>query len=1379
MATAKSRVNSSTSVVTGTASGATTDTTISGNTSTQLKALDFKTMQSKLGSAITLKFGGFDWTVVYATTNTTAGTNTKAGDLIVTLWLNDTLSTASQWNKYTSTAYTGNNYYPSNMYSTSFIRVSTLNAGGDNGEYAAGTGGAATYATSTTARGGTNGTVSLATRKNNQFAKFTLSNNVLGTGSLTQFLTMPKNVKYQEKENFVWSYDGIYDIYLCPNEAWGTPDTSLKHTKGNKLGGWNTAGSAVKDKPAYNEWTNDYLWLPSATEMGYDADGTSPECGASLWGIPYFDDIRKCTKPSLPSSGVQDKLSIRTSDGSAANSVYAMTHMGTGSGQDPTELVSVRPALHLNLSAIEDSVTVSEPQAPTSPYVYDGADRDLKNETWYNNNKKIFDNSSLCTVAYTNDKGVNVTPHDVGEYTATFTLGSDYSWAGTNTSKVREVSFEIEPKKLDVSFTVDSVTGLPKLSLTNTSQVCGTDTVNPVIRYYDKNTEDKKDLGTDLSKLKGNTQYYAYAEFDNKNYVPNNAPVLSFINPATAISVSWADDGTGNGGSKSYTGKSLAFDLEFDSDLVEIAYDGDAYFDEYNEFIATNVGTYTVNVRIKEKYKQDYCWGHEMGDAAGTSEDTTIDFEITPAVRKLEVVSITPSDWTVSMGGKLDATLDLQQIFAGTMEVMIYAKRTQNSKPIELCRVEFTTQQHSVQCELVTTGILATGTYAIGAQAYNQNAANAKNYSFVFTEEYHLTVEEAVQTGGILWRLYSGNTIAGSMTDDSGEKSTAWDKTITYTGKAYSFTVNPSGLGLTVDNFYGTNGYKTVKAGTSTSLRSVTDAGDYVTTVRLSNGDEYSIEWTIEKAKFDLSKVRWIDNGNLTYVAGGIDVMLDPLTIPAGLTPQYGQQTSAGNAGDSGTAVVTFTVADPDNYETPSALAAGSYIFTANGGLTDFEWSKDWTVSALQIPVNWTVGTLELESNNKKINVEVLAGGYGDYVTYLYYETNAKGEKLDPSAAGRDEPEITDNVIRYYIAEVQINPDYGTNCAFVPNANLTSPVFEVGRVLTAVQVEAKKSEYTYWGSPVTFLYNVKGAISSSAFEVSYYKGLKKLDEAPTAPGDYRAQLSLKSAYTSRYYLDGTYSFEFTIVRASISVSWNESVKPPVLNLTQDQSKYVTYEYRDSTGNTVSFNTLSSTPGVYDVIAKITDTSRYYFTGESAANETYTEWFEFEVKSGDKLTDPSTSLPAFTPSTDPNGDGSGTTSGKTPIWIRPTYDKVNGVQIENQFGWDNNAFTITYILDGRVVPNCNAAGTYFVEISLDSNSYTIDKNSQTTLQFTVETGDVSGGTTTTPDGNGGKDDGTGNNPSDATIVSYLPLILSGVSLVLIVVFLIMTLNNLSA
>jgi len=293
-------------------SNVTGSTSTGQDVNTQDHSMGFKDMNG--GNAITVDFGGYKWNVVYATTNTLDGSdgNTKAGDLIVTLWMSEKYGGSYQWNEYSSS--NTSNPYPGAMYSTSKIRVDTLNAGGDTG---------AMYAKSLTALTGTQGD-----RVNHPFSAFTMSSSTaVGKRSLTQYLAQPESAVYQRAENWVWSmYISTHPaIRLLPNEAWGNgtdgitgPDTSLKGLGGN-AGGWYSGSSAnVSDsnqfisKPQYYDWKSDWLWLPSITETG--CYKSSNDFGASLWGIPNRSAILNSTSTQA----------LRSSDYNVA-SVYALT----------------------------------------------------------------------------------------------------------------------------------------------------------------------------------------------------------------------------------------------------------------------------------------------------------------------------------------------------------------------------------------------------------------------------------------------------------------------------------------------------------------------------------------------------------------------------------------------------------------------------------------------------------------------------------------------------------------------------------------------------------------------------------------------------------------------------------------------------------------------------------------------------------------------------------------------------------------------------------------------------------------------------------------------------------------------------------------------
>ncbi|MDE6411553.1 MAG: phage holin family protein [Clostridia bacterium] len=1263
-----------------------------------------------------VKLGGLDWIV---TSTTLADVDGKKDQAIVTLYLADQLmKTVNGTDSPVMSIFYSQkaNVKGNNIYCRSLIRSNILSGAND-------------------------------------FAKLAMftDKTTAGAAFATKYLVQPKNITYQVRETAKdrgsVGVKGIPGVNLA-SEA-------LDPTVGEWPNGISYTASETFDNIRYDDWGNDYIWIPSLTETGSSDVFTT----TSIWKLSVQQVENAKTECSF----------LRTAFNNYAYH-YLIEPAGTASYTEPHYARVVRPAIHLNLNTAAWSASMPENTTKT----YNGEEQSLESEIWYN--KSVFNNDKFCTVTYKNNKTGELVdaPKDAGTYTVTFTLkGSEYAWAGS-TSKKHEMTLTIKPKALEVTFEKNKK-GVPELSLID--EPFEGDTVECVIRYFDKAADDesRQNLGTNSSVLLGKVWYYAAAEFDNPNYEPDLSEVdreIYFQNPATPVNFTWK-----NGeGKKTYTGNILTFHMNFNNmkDKVQITCGEGVTYDNYDGFKATNVGKYYLTLHLINS--DDYIWGSEMGEAAGTTEDATIEFEIIP---KPLTFSYSPTantnwDWSVTLGGSCNVPFDLPNVVSGSLDVVFFARISEDSMPYDIGGTTLTNEvQAQVSCKFITNNIDEADTYYLGIRAADPDSAAAKNYSFKFDKPYTLTIKDPASTSGLIWRLSADNRPAGSMQDPAASTSATWNKTITYDGKAYSFAVNATGLGYDIDTTFGDGGYETVAKGTFKPLTSIKDAGTYVTTVRLidSSGTthDYSIEWTIEQAKYDLTNVRWLDDGEIKY-NGKVYVTLVESTIPKGLTPKYGGLREADEVGKSGTARVEFEIEDDVNFVKPDKDDPDSYIFNGEGG---FEWSKEWVVGAVEITVKWTIGTITAEGG-KKINGEVLAGGFDEYIEYVYYETNSSGEKL-PDAEALTKPEITENKTRYYIAEVRIKDGYKDSYKFVTEdgstpteEDLLSDPFEAGRNLTEVQLEAKKTEYVYWGSPVAFQFNIKtGAISDKAFDIVYYSGVVALRTAPTNPGSYRAQLSLKSNYTKDYYIEGKYSFDFTIIPGTIALNWNENVKPYALKLNENQAKFVSYEYIDSAGNTVSLSSLR-TPGTYYVSASITDPSKYTFTGGS----TVTEWKEFTVVSGDSITDPSTSL---TPSTDPNAPNSSADDGTVRFYLASIAGAAGSApQVLNSAGLTKDVdYVIAYFKDGEPVVDFSAAGAYEIRVTLigsAASQYQLESGSDK-LTYTIVVGNGDG-TTTTPNGEG-------DDSSDKSIISYLPIILSGVSLVLIVVFLIMTLNNLSA
>ena len=429
------KVQESSSTTTGTSTNA------AWNNNVQDHSINFSEIAG--GNPITIELGGYKWNIVYLTTNTNANSSNggRAGDLIATLWMaeNDAAVGTKPWS-FGGTSHTATNQtYAANEYGASRIRIETLNNGNINNENTQ-------YANSYTAQT----TVNAANRVANPYAKFTMSNAALASTaakntSLIEFLATPSQLEYQRAENWVWSYNGTGQPYLCPNEAWGRgtdgvtgPNTSLTHTRGGK--GWYVNGSTnmnqVVDNTRYYEWENDYLWLPSLTETGYYVDGTN--LGTSLWGIPNRHAILNSSGNSwLRSGGTHN----------AAYARYLTATGGTGSATSSTAY-AVRPALHLNLTKAQAASKYEISLGNSISAEYDGNAKGIEDESWFNSVK-----DSVTVEYYDADTKAKLdsAPVNVGSYEAVLTIKDGVNniiWTDGKSGKSRTVSIIITPKSV-------------------------------------------------------------------------------------------------------------------------------------------------------------------------------------------------------------------------------------------------------------------------------------------------------------------------------------------------------------------------------------------------------------------------------------------------------------------------------------------------------------------------------------------------------------------------------------------------------------------------------------------------------------------------------------------------------------------------------------------------------------------------------------------------------------------------------------------------------------------------------------------------------------------------------------------------------------------
>ena len=429
---------------------------LAGKDGGKMTSADFRTQQGGTKN-VSVWLGGIKWDVVYMTTVRTDDTYNTAesikSDIIVTLWqsADDELSKATvQWSdtKNTSTSVAA----PSNMYSASLIRNVTLNAGG----YLA-----------------TNNVFASQPQQqdsNNKYAKFTMSG---VSGSFVKYLVQPKDVEYQEDEASINGHDTLgYNVNTsnnCPNEAYGIPVYN-DWTSGLNYGS-NNGGS---NKAHYNDWADDYVWLPSLCETGGGNNGGSVASANVVNGIWMTNqNLRSTYYQSDSSTDKQSESWLRSSSHNSAGRAAHLTAAGEPNSTVTSESRAVRPALHFNLTAAAraagglsfDDVELNEEIDDGGTFTIGETNHIFTHEYDGNmaqvtlNEYKINPNSLTVTgdsavwgadgvfkAALPNEDGTDKT------YKITATPKTNYYWFDTGDSTARTYQINVKAAKMQVNF---------------------------------------------------------------------------------------------------------------------------------------------------------------------------------------------------------------------------------------------------------------------------------------------------------------------------------------------------------------------------------------------------------------------------------------------------------------------------------------------------------------------------------------------------------------------------------------------------------------------------------------------------------------------------------------------------------------------------------------------------------------------------------------------------------------------------------------------------------------------------------------------------------------------------------------------------------------
>ncbi len=270
--------------------------TLAGQTQ---NAADFRACNNDREIMVT--FGGWEWYATYLST-------TKDGRPILTLWLAYPFTTA-KWNNVignSDEALSKYYVYPLDLYSTSYVRTMVLNNAGD-------------YSTDD----GKTLSNTVTPNADHTMAKFSVDG---VTNSVTDVIVKPINVEWQRAGQLAGIHDGSPNR---KNENWGEEPADNWETVL-----WGTIADPYLNDysriPAlenlYGAWKDDYLWLPSVSEL------------ANYWGY---------------TTGNYNTVPYWTRSGTRNYHGFVGVHAYYVEQNEVYREREIRPALHIDLSANE------------------------------------------------------------------------------------------------------------------------------------------------------------------------------------------------------------------------------------------------------------------------------------------------------------------------------------------------------------------------------------------------------------------------------------------------------------------------------------------------------------------------------------------------------------------------------------------------------------------------------------------------------------------------------------------------------------------------------------------------------------------------------------------------------------------------------------------------------------------------------------------------------------------------------------------------------------------------------------------------------------------------------------------------------------------
>ena len=538
-----------------------------------------------------------------------------------------------------------------------------------------------------------------------------------------------------------------------------------------------------------------------------------------------------------------------------------------------------------------------------------------------------------------------------------------------------------------------------------------------------------------------------------------------------------------------------------------------------NGVSVVNAGEYTVSVRLKNTEYMEWI--------DGSTALKTLAIE----VGKRDIRAYTGMQWSTEVYTAKVYEVELAECYEGDIAKIriegYYRKRgsTEETKILSQITTKITEEKKKV-AQVTLPRLAEQGEYECILRLAEGVEING-NYTMSFVNGFDVTNKRIdLKDEDIVW-TYANHGISDEFIE-IGEKDSEGVYNVNYNGEKYTFKVDITRLSSDVSESIE---YEYV-GGEESGSESNAEGAYYTARFRIkAKGgntsitivkDEFELRWRINKAKFDLSEVKWEYKGAFAFNEKRHSVALTGL--PNGLEIEY--------SGNSGTNIGKYT-AEAERVNIVDEGKKRNYIMPIPGQsetyIGEIEWSLEWEIVKGILELDWSRTLTKTDSNGRTFRYRAVSEEMENKLKgYVYYK-DANGAPAGEAMSLDDIEVVPEQTDRYWA--VAILADKWVD-KYDISENSGRNRFTVGSTNEEVLIEMERKTFVYDGQGHGNEWKVVSGTENIIAKYYDRRSGEEIQGLPIDAGEYVVRFEIDPEYADGYEL-AVSEIEYEIVAAEI------------------------------------------------------------------------------------------------------------------------------------------------------------------------------------------------------------------------------------------------------